>query len=152
MDTNKTQTTKLILQARWLRQKFLEFQSNWVESHSDFPFAKDWAAHLSVNEKSLSSYMNGHRIMPKEKAWSICESVNDYSLLEILDYPLPRSRAIPLESLPPELRERLRDALVEISATIRKRSINADSDLAAELSKEILERHGFIVNSIEKDE
>lgn len=143
--------TKLILQARWLRQKFLDFQTSWLESHSDFPFAKDWAAYLDINEKSLSAYMNGHRMITKEKAWVVCERVNDYSLLEILDYPQPRSRRIPLEDLPPDLREHLRDALLELSTTLRKRAINSDSDIAAELTRSILEKHGFTVNVIKKD-
>jgi len=151
MDTNLSPETRLILQARWLRQKFLDFQSIWLEDHADFPFAKDWAAYLGINEKSLSAYMNGHRMITKEKAWILCERVEDYSLLEILDYPLPRARRFPIEELPPDLRERLRDALVEISVMLKKRAINSDSDLAKELSSEILERHGFTVTSIKSD-
>ena len=151
MNTKISPETKLILQARWLRQKFLDFQSLWLENHADFPFAKDWAAYLDINEKSLSAYMNGHRMITKEKAWVVCERVNDYSLLEILDYPQPRSRRIPLEELPPDLRERLRDALLELSTTLRKRSISSDSATAAELTRSILEKHGFTVNEIEKD-
>ena len=141
----------MILQARWLRKKFLDFQSDWLADHADFPFAKDWADYLGVNEKTLSAYMNGHRIVPKEKAWVICERMNDYSLLNILDYPLPRSKRVPLESLPRDLRERLQNALMEIQSAIRERSIDTESDEAASVTRDILEKHGFIVNRISKD-
>lgn len=146
-----TKDSKQILQARWLRHAFLIFQDVFLAEHGRLPFVKEWAVVLNVNDKSLSQWMNGTRLIPQDKAYIICEKTEDYSLLEILDYPMPSSRAVPLESLPPELRERLRDALVEISETIRKRAINTESDMAAELSKDILEKYGFTVNSIEKD-
>ena len=133
--------------ASWFRNQFLRYEQASGERKTISEFA-DW---LGITQQTCSTYMNGTRKPSYDSAIKICRKMGDWSLFRILNYSLPEKVEIPLEDLPPDLAERLRDALLELSETIKSNGIDVESDRAAKVSKEILEKHGFIVNSISRD-
>ena len=111
---------------------------------------KEFAAFLGVNEKTLSALMNARNLASQETAVQISRKMGDFELLEILGYSRPDGIFIPA-SLPADLQERLRLALGEISATIKAKSLDPESDEAVKLSSEILAKFGLAtVSSMRK--
>ncbi len=136
------------LQARYLRRLFLIYQ----EREGGFPSAKEWAKFLELNEKTLSALMNARNLASRKTALQICEKTGDYKLLDILGYAHPDEVSLPISSLPPGLQSLLRAALLEIEQALKNRGAQADSIEALEISKTILKKHGFSIDSIEMDE
>ncbi|MHB0922577.1 MAG: hypothetical protein ACYC3H_01255 [Bellilinea sp.] len=135
-----------ILQARKLRRLWFE----WQEAQGGFPPAKEFAQFLGINEKTLSALMNGRNLASQETALQISRKTNDFELMDILGYTRPDGIFIP-SSLPSDLQERLRLALSEISATIKTRSLDPESEEAARLASEILEKYDLAtISSIRK--
>ncbi|OGT97595.1 MAG: hypothetical protein A2X80_10000 [Geobacteraceae bacterium GWB2_52_12] len=111
---------------------------------------KEFAAFLEVNEKTLSALMNARNLASQETALQISQKMGDFELLEILGYSRPDGIFIP-SSLPSDLQSRLRLALEEISATIKAKSLDPESDEAVKLSSEILGKYRLTtVSSIRK--
>lgn len=133
--------------ASWFRNQFLLYEQRQGGPTTISEFS-DW---LGLTQPTGSAYMNGTRKPSYQTAIKICRKLGDWSLFKVLNYSLPEKVEIPLEDLPPDLAERLRDALLELSETIKNNGIAVESDRAAKVSKEILEKHGFIVNSISRD-
>lgn len=87
--------------------------------------------------------MNGKKAnLSMVLAYQIAVKLNDYEILDILNYARPDGIFIS-SSLPSDLQERLRLALGEISATIKAKSLNPESDEALKLSSEILGKFGL---------
>lgn len=134
------------LQARKLRRLFLA----WQEGKGGFPPAKDFAQYLGINDKTLSALMNARNLASHETALQISKKTNDFELMDILGYSRPDGIFISA-SLPADLQERLRLALGEISATIKAKSLDPESDEAIKLSSDILGKYGLTtVNAIRK--
>jgi len=114
---------------------------------------EEFAKTLKISQGYLSQLLNGTRMgVGYKTAARICETLNDHTLLDILGYPRLEIETVPLSSLPPELRERLREALLEIERTLKTRSIQPDSPEGLEISVSVLKKFGFSINDITNPE
>lgn len=130
----------------WFITKYLD----WQKENQTLNSMAEFSRFLGVGDKAMNTWVNGRNNPSYKTAIKICSRLNDYTLLDLLGYPRPESESIPLASLPPELRERLRSALLEIEATLKERSIQPDSPAGAVISASVLQKFGFIINSMEK--
>ncbi len=128
----------------WLIGKYLDWQRDTGALASMAEFAR----YLEVGDKALNTWINGRNNPSYKKAVQICKKLGDFSLLEVLGY----AQEISLSSLPPELQALLRSALLEIEQALKRAGAQADSMEALEISKTILKKHGFSIDSIEMDE
>lgn len=102
-----------------------------------------FADYCFMSKGYMSGLMNGKKAnLSLALAQQIAVKLNDYELLDILDYARPDGIFIP-SSLPSDLQERLRLALSEISATIKAKSLDPESEEAARLASEILSKYGL---------
>jgi len=110
-----------------------------------------FADYCFMSKGYMSGLMNGKKAnLSLALAQQIAVKLNDYELLDILDYARPDGIFIP-SSLPSDLQERLRLALSEISATIKTRSLDPESEEAARLVSEIFEKYDLAtISSIRK--
>lgn len=102
-----------------------------------------FAEYCFMSKGYMSGLMNGKKSnISLALAQQIAVKLNDYEILDILDYARPDGIFIP-SSLPSDTQERLRDALSEISVTIKNKSLDPESEEAAKLTSEILDKYGF---------
>jgi len=130
----------------WFVTKYLD----WQKENRSINSMAEFARYLDVGDKALNTWVNGRNNPSYRKAIQIAKKLDDYSLLDILGYPRPVSSEIPFDSLPSELRERLRAALGEIEETLKTRAIQPDSPEGSAISESVLKKFGFTVSSIEK--
>lgn len=67
---------------------------------------------------------------------------------EALNFPIPETN--PLDQLPAEFRDRLTTAMLEIAHELNARSLDTESPEAEEISRSILSKYGFTVNSVDR--
>lgn len=102
-----------------------------------------FADYCFMSKGYMSGLMNGKKTnLSMVLAYQIAVKLNDYEILDILNYARPDGIFIS-SSLPSDLQERLRLALGEISATIKAKSLNPESDEALKLTSEILGKFGL---------
>ncbi len=136
--------------SNWFEKAYLD----WMYANGRAPLDK-FAEYLGISQSYLSQLMNGDsKSVGKNTAFVICQKMNDYSLLDILGYarPQPSELPIPISSLPPELQDLLRSAVLEIEQALKNAGAQADSKEALAISISILKKHGFSIDSIEMDE
>lgn len=109
----------------------------------------EFARYLNVSEKALNHWAVGRNKPSYANAVKICVKLNDYSLLDLLGYQPDSVDEVSIDFLPPEIRDRLRLALLDLAKAFRTRSIQPDSPAAAELSISTLKKYGFTVTKIE---
>lgn len=129
----------------WFIDHYLSWQH---ERHALAPMA-EFARYLETSDKSLNHWANGRNKPSYTSAVKICIKLHDYSLLDLLGYDAKSVDEVSIDFLPPELRDRLRLALLDLATTSRTRSIHPDSPEAIELSVATLKRYGFTVTKIE---
>lgn len=130
--------------AKFFEKHYLKWQLEFGRGS-----VEEFAKRLNISQGYLSQLLNGTRKgVGYKTALRISEKLNDYTLLDILGYKRPDTESIPLSSLPPELRERLRVALLEIEQTFKTRSIQPDSPEGLEISVSVLKKHGFTISDI----
>lgn len=130
----------------WFVTKYLD----WQKENRSISSMAEFARYLDVGDKALNTWVNGRNNPSYRKAIQIAKKLDDYSLLDILGYPRPVSSDVPFDSLPADLRDRLRAALGEIEETLKTRSIQPDSPEGSAISESVLRKFGFTVSSIEK--
>lgn len=130
--------------SNWFITKYLDWQRENQELNSMAEFAR----FLGVGDKALNTWMNGRNNPSYKKALIICERLDDFSLIDLLGYPRPASGVsdVPIDSLPPQLQEKLSAALEEIEQTLKTRSIQPDTPEGLEISLSVLQKFGFSVN------
>lgn len=69
-------------------------------------------------------------------------------VMDILGLPMPETN--PLDQLPSDFRDRLTTAMLEIAQELNARSLDTESPEAEEISRTILSKYGFTVNSIDR--
>ncbi len=97
---------------------------------------------IGVSQSLMSQWMKkGGKVPRSQKYISALVKCFGDEVYEVLGLPAPES--VPIEALPPAVREALLAATRELADTLAERRIDPDSDEAEALTVSIMEKHGF---------
>lgn len=128
---------------RFIEAKFVEWRGETRSSLSDF------ALECKVSPQVMSNwYLGKLKRRPLPDTYLPLIDFYGIEVYEALNLPIPENN--PLDQLPPEYRERLTTAVLEIAHELNARSLDSESPEAEEISRKILSKYGFTVNSVDR--
>lgn len=126
----------------WLNRKFDEWERAQGRKQSYYAFAR----YLEVSQSGLAQWMVGNGAPGGDDLLSIAGKLGP-EIYDVLGLPRPNAEAqrvtVSFASLPPDLRQRLTNALAEVDRTLRQERLRPDSPEARPLVIEILAKWGF---------
>ncbi|MHB8191787.1 MAG: hypothetical protein ACYDGL_00740 [Bellilinea sp.] len=143
IDYNEDMDFDPIRWQRFIQAKFVEWRGETRSSLSDF------AAQCRVSPQVMSNWYLG-KLKRRPSADTYVPLIDLYGIevYEALDMPMPETN--PLDQLPSDFRDRLTTAMLEIAQELNARSLDTESPEAEEISRTILSKYGFTVNSIDR--
>lgn len=129
----------------WITRQYLVWR---MDKPGRAGSAASYAREIGFTPQTLSSWMNKGQV-PRDP--EIIEKLVNYfgpDLLNVLGLPVPETN--PLDQLPAEFRSRLTTAMLEIAQELNARSLDTESPEAEEISRRILSKYGFTVNSVDR--
>ncbi|MHB0922665.1 MAG: hypothetical protein ACYC3H_01700 [Bellilinea sp.] len=129
----------------WVTEQYLQWRRDKPGRAGS---AASFAREIGFDPQILSSWMN--RGSTPREAETISKLINYFGpvIYEVLDIPKPETN--PLDQLPSDFRDRLTTAMLEIAQELNARSLDTESPEAEEISRTILSKYGFTVNSIDR--
>lgn len=129
----------------WITKRYLEWRTDKPgHAGSMASFARE----IKVTPTLMNEWINRGKI-PTD--YENIRKLLDYfgpDIYEVLDIPVPETN--PLDQLPSDFRDRLTTAMLEIAQEINARSLDTESPEAEEISRTILSKYGFTVNSVDR--
>ncbi|HEX9018254.1 MAG TPA: hypothetical protein VF806_03665 [Anaerolineaceae bacterium] len=126
----------------WLNQKFAEWEKNQGRRQSYYAFAR----FLEVSQSGLGQWMAGAAVPGGDDLIVLAGKIGP-EVYDVLGLPRPNAElqrvTVSFASLPPDLRQRLTNAIAEVDAALRQQRLPPDSPEARPLVLEILARWGF---------
>ncbi len=129
---------------RFIQAKFVEWRGESRASLSDF------ALECKVSPQVMSNwYLGKLKRRPSPDTYIPLMDHYGIEVYEALNLPIPETN--PLDQLPAEFRSRLKTAMLEIAQELNARSIDTETPEGEEVSRRILSKYGFTVNSTDRD-
>ncbi len=126
----------------WLNQKFAEWEKSQGHKQSYYAFAR----YLEVSQSGLGQWMIGSGVPSGDDLLNIANKLGA-EVYDILGLPRPNAEVqrltVSFANLPPDIRQRLANAIAESDTTLRVERLRPDSADARKLVIEILAKWGF---------
>lgn len=126
----------------WLNQKFLEWEKTQGRKQSYYAFAR----YLEVSQSGLGQWMNGSGTPSGEDLLNIANKLGP-EIYDTIGLPRPNAEVqrltVSFANLPPDIRQRLTNAIAESDNTLRVERLRPDSADARKMVIEILAKWGF---------
>jgi transcriptional regulator with XRE-family HTH domain len=126
----------------WLNQKFIEWEKSQGRKQSYYAFAR----YLEVSQSGLGQWMNGSGTPSGEDLLNIANKLGQ-EIFDVLGLPRPNAEVqrltVSFASLPPDIRQRLANAIAESDNTLRVERLRPDSADARKIVIDILAKWGF---------
>jgi hypothetical protein len=126
----------------WLNQKFLEWERTQGRKQSYYAFAR----YLEVSQSGLGQWMTGSGVPSGEDLLNIASKLGP-EIYDVLGLPRPNAEVqrltVSFANLPPDIRQRLANAIAESDTTLRVERLRPDSADARRMVIEILAKWGF---------
>jgi hypothetical protein len=126
----------------WLNQKFEDWEKAQGHKQSYYAFAR----YLEVSQSGLGEWMVGSSVPAGDDLQTISSKLGK-EIYDILGLPRPNPEGqrptISFAILPPDIRQRLTNALTETDQTLRQQRLRPDSSDARRIVIEILAKWGF---------
>lgn len=126
----------------WLNTKFAEWERAQGRKQSYYAFAR----YLEVSQSGLQQWMVGGATPGGDDLLNIAGKLGP-EVYDVLGLPRPNAEAqrvtVSFASLPPDMRQRLTNALAEVDRTLRQERLRPDSAEARPVVIEILAKWGF---------
>lgn len=126
----------------WLNQKFVEWERSQGGRQSYYAFAR----FLGVSQSGLGSWMTGGSVPGGDDLIALADKLGP-EVYEVLGLPRPNADVqrvtVSFASLPPDLRQRLTNAISEVDHTLRQQRLRPDMAEARPVVLAILEKWGF---------
>jgi len=126
----------------WLNQKFIEWERAQGRKQSYYAFAR----YLEVSQSGLQQWMIGSSTPGGDDLLNIAGKLGP-DVYDLLGLPRPNADVqrvtVSFASLPPDIRQRLTNAITEADRTLRQEHLRPDSAEARPLVVEILAKWGF---------
>jgi transcriptional regulator with XRE-family HTH domain len=127
----------------WLNQKFRDWEKLQGKAQSYYAFAR----FLGVSQTSLAAWMDG-AVEPQDDELALLAEKLGAEIYNLTGTKQPQNReqdrfALALMGIPAGLRDRLSEAVIEISQTIREKGLAPDSIEAKRTAVEIFLKHGI---------
>ncbi len=126
----------------WLNQKFLEWEKTQGRKQSYYAFAR----YLEVSQSGLGQWMTGASAPGGDDLLAIANKLGP-EVYDVLGLPRPNAEVqrltVSFANLPPDIRQRLANAIAESDTTLRVERLRADSADARKMVIEILAKWGF---------
>jgi transcriptional regulator with XRE-family HTH domain len=126
----------------WLEQKFLEWEKAQGRKQSYYAFAH----YLEVSQSGLNQWMTGSSTPSGGDLLNIANKLGP-EIYEILGLPRPNAEVqrltVSFANLPPDIRQKLANAIAESDTTMHVERLRPDSADARKIVIEILAKWGF---------
>lgn len=126
----------------WLNQKFVEWEKAQGRSQSYYAFAR----YLEVSQSGLSQWMIGNGSPGGDDLLNIAKKLG-VEIYDIIGLPRPNTQVqrvtASIASLPPEIRDKLSNAVAEADQAMRQERLRPDSSEARRLVIDVLAKWGF---------
>jgi transcriptional regulator with XRE-family HTH domain len=126
----------------WLNQKFLEWEKAQGRKQSYYAFAR----YLEVSQSGLGQWMAGSGTPSGEDLLNIANKLGP-EIYDTIGMPRPNAEVqrltVSFASLPPEIRQRLTNAIAESDNTLRVERLRPDSADARKIVIDIFAKWGF---------
>lgn len=136
----------------FIRQKFMEWRGNGLDSLGDF------ARYIGTSQQNVSNWYNGRlKERPNPRLYGLLISKYGTEVYDALGLPRPPHGDLPLRTidisqLPRELADRLTSALSEIQSATSSSGIDPESEEGARIASSILSKHGLTLTRITTQE
>ncbi len=126
----------------WLNQKFVDWERSQGRKQSYFAFAR----YLEVSQSGLGQWMTGSGTPSGDDLLNIANKLGG-EIYDVLGLPRPNAEVqrltVSFANLPPDIRQRLANAIAESDNTLRVERLRPDSADARRIVIEILAKWGF---------
>ncbi len=126
----------------WLNQKFVEWEKTQGRKQSYYAFAR----YLEVSQSGLAQWMTGSGVPGGENLLNIASKLGP-EIYDVLGLPRPNAEVqrltVSFANLPPDIRQRLANAIAESDTTLHVERLRPDSAEARTMVIEILAKWGF---------
>jgi transcriptional regulator with XRE-family HTH domain len=126
----------------WLNQKFLEWEKAQGRKQSYYAFAR----YLEVSQSGLGQWMTGGGSPSGGDLLNIASKLGP-EIYDVLGLPRPNAEVqqltVSFANLPPDIRQRLANAIAESDYALRVERLRPDSADARKIVIEILAKWGF---------
>jgi hypothetical protein len=126
----------------WLNQKFNEWEKAQGRKQSYYAFAR----YLEVSQSGLGQWMVGSSTPGGDDLLNIASKLGP-EVYDVLGLPRPNAEVqrvtVSFASLPPDIRQRLTNAIVEADRALRQERMRPDSPEARQIVISILAKWGF---------
>lgn len=126
----------------WFTQKFIAWENTQGGRQSYYAFAR----YLGVSQSGLGAWMNGDSAPGGEDLILIAGKLGP-EVYDVIGLPRPNAEVqrvtVSFASLPPDLRQRLTSAIVEIDQALREQRMRPEDAAARPVALAVLEKWGF---------
>lgn len=126
----------------WLNQKFIEWEKAQGRSQSYYAFAR----YLEVSQSGLGQWMVGSGAPGGDDLLNIAKKLG-LEIYDVMGLPRPNAQVqrvtVSFASLPPEIRDKLTNAVAEADQMLRQERLRPDSVEARKLVIDVLAKWGF---------
>ena len=126
----------------WLNQKFSEWERTQGRKQSYYSFAH----YLEVSQSGLAQWMTGTAVPGGDDLLNIATKLG-IEIYEILGLPRPNAEVqrvtVSFASLPPDIRQRLTNAITEADQTLRSERLRPEAVEARQIVLNVLAKWGF---------
>jgi transcriptional regulator with XRE-family HTH domain len=126
----------------WLNQKFTEWERAQGHKQSYYAFAR----YLEVSQSGLAQWMIGNGTPGGDDLLNIANRLGA-DVYDVLGLPRPNAEVqrvtVSFASLPPDIRQRLTNAVGEVDQVLRQERLRPDSAEARPVVLNILAKWGF---------
>lgn len=130
----------------WITKKYLEWRSDKIGNAGSIV---EFARRFGASQQLMSEWMKPHGKKPRSHKYInalVAEYGNEvYVVLGLEISPNP----LPIEKVPPALRERLEGAMREIANTLEKQNLDPESEAAQHVAREVMAEYGFRYSATE---
>jgi hypothetical protein len=123
----------------YLTQKYVEWRGDAIGREKSL---KDFAEWIGVSNQLLTYWMRQNGKIPKHKR-TIDKLIAKFGPEIYNPLGLARPDTIPLDQLPPEMRDRLITAIYEVNSTLGSLGLSGDSPESEDIVIKIFEKYGF---------
>ena len=126
----------------WLNQKFVEWERTQGGRQSYYAFAR----FLGVSQSGLGMWMTGSSMPGGDDLIALADKLGP-EVYDVLGLPRPNADVqrvtVSFASLPPDMRQRLTNAISEVDQTLRQQRLRPDMAEARPVVLAILDKWGF---------
>lgn len=126
----------------WLNQRFAEWEKTQGGRQSYYAFAR----YLEVSQSGLSQWMTGGSVPAGDDLLAIAGKLGP-EIYDVMGLPRPNAEVqrltVSFATLPPDLRQKLTNAIAEADQALREQRLRPDMPEARELVIVILKKWGF---------